>query len=269
MSLFFVIYLLGLASCGWQGAEKAKQVTPCIVPPLLVSFFAAFGGGIIRDLFILHQFPVIFSKDSIPEITIALFGAATYSIASTRPRLFRFVRQFSVITDACGLGSFIVIGANNAIAAGAASLTVVLCAIVTSLGGGILSSLLCDLPALKSNISYRCITIIGALMYVWGIGSRTEKAQYYIVLFTCTSILAYNHITGVIHRIHTLNAVTYYGLACFPEPRWCMICAILALQRSNQIIGMLPRHNLSMKQYLLLTKVVTDKVFLFHRIRQM
>lgn len=197
MSVFSFIYFIGIASCGIQGAEKAKQKNRCKGHLLISSYFAALGGGLVRDILLLHVFPVAFTFVCIPDSSTAIISALIYVCILRNHHTYDFMKWFITITDACGLGTFIAIGIDKALEMGTSTLIAILCGIVTSLGGGVISSLLCGLSVQKiitSNIAYRLTSILGSIVYIFWINSgvKTSDAQCAIVIYTSIVALACN-----------------------------------------------------------------------------
>lgn len=188
MELLLIIYYIGITSCCIQGVEKScgKHESFCF----LLAFFSSLGGGMFRDLFGLFVFPLALTRDCIPEILIALCTVFLYRTLSWKHAMLQSkIKQFTMITDSLGLGTFIAFGIDRALKLGANQITAFCCGIVTALGGGILSSLLCGKSlreVLTANIPYRVITIIGAILYMYFLtnGINPITAQYCLILYT-------------------------------------------------------------------------------------
>lgn len=203
MTLFMFIYYAGIASCGMQGAKKSmgslNLVVILIISPLLTSF----GGGFVRDTSFLSVFPVVFTPGCIPDILDALFAAFIYlkiqNVRNLQKKSYmqKTMKWFIDVTDASSLGAFISMGAEKSIMMDADPSTTLCCGIVTSLGGGVLSSVFCGIPVwnvLSSNVLYHVIAILGSTIYTFWryAGIKHSVAQYAIVFYTTVSVLACN-----------------------------------------------------------------------------
>ena len=196
MKLLSIIYYFGIFACGIQGSQKSYKHHIFLCFP--ASFLASLGGGLCRDLFILLVFPVAFTKSSLPEITIAICSSFFYRIYQQKYAIQNILKPFITLTDALGLGTFIAIGVDKALDSGTSPIIALCSGIITALGGGILSSLLCGqsiCKILSTNISYRIITILGAIIYIYSLtnGINKEIAQYGLILYTLTFVMVTNY----------------------------------------------------------------------------
>lgn len=191
MLLLSLIYYLGMASCGVQGAEKSKGNIECVI---CSAFFSSFGGGLVRDIILLKIWPAVFKYESLPDVITALFSAMLYRTSLHNKRINNYLKNFSFFSDAIGLSQFICIGVDKALNNECPFHIVLLCGITTALGGGILSSLFSGYSikaAIFSHPTYKIITIEGTLLYIYFlfIGVEQYSAQVYLALFTLTAIV--------------------------------------------------------------------------------
>ena len=196
MKLLSIIYYFGIFACGIQGSQKSYKHHMLLC--FHTSFLASLGGGLCRDLFILLVFPVAFTKSSLPEITIVICSIFFYRICQQKHAIQNILKPFVTLTDALGLGTFIAIGIDHALDSGTSPIIALCSGIITALGGGILSSLLCGQSIYKiltTNISYRIITILGAIIYIYSLVNGIDKtvAQYGLILYTLTFVMITNY----------------------------------------------------------------------------
>lgn len=161
--IFTFFYLLGIASCGIQGAGKAPY-KPLATQALILPFFSGFGGGLIRDLVLLCVFPAVFSEGSLGDLVTVFF--AGFLLLHVHPKS---VKEFAAKTDIVSVGTFIAIGAEKAIAQNTSPLMAILSAAVTSLGGGAIASYISGVEIkniLSENLRYRIVVIFCAIIYV-------------------------------------------------------------------------------------------------------
>lgn len=192
MSFYTFVYFLGIASCGMQGAEKIMKPYKWTTPYLLCAGINSFGGGFIRDVFLLSVFPAVFTSECVPDIMVAVIAALVYVSAHQSYPV--AVKWFTILADACGLGTFIAIGVDKATNLGYSAPVAILSGIITSQGGGILATIFCGTPilqAVSANPTYRVMGIIGTALYSHWIGSAVNpvSAQYAVVLYTTIGAL--------------------------------------------------------------------------------
>lgn len=193
MSIFTAIYLLGISACGIQGAEKAKQKNTSFMQALMSMFFSSFAGGIIRDVFILRIWPAVLTIDSILDIMVAILSGSIYLLTSRNDKINKAIKAFSKVADICGLGTFIAIGVNKGVSNHSAPFVVLVCGIVTSLGGGLISSLICNdtiKGVFASALKYRLLTILGTILYTYlvYVDVLVTDAQTMVILYTVISL---------------------------------------------------------------------------------
>lgn len=218
-----LIYYSGIASCGVQGAEKAQKSNKNIKSSLFTAFLSAFGGGIIRDIFILKVKPAVLSPSTLPDILISLIFAIIYLKTSKNKKIKNAINLLAVYTDALGLAQFISIGIDRALIFNSDINIAFICGIITALGGGILSSLFCGKEIHKiliSNFKYNLNTIIGTFFYIFmlNIGVPYAKAQLILVIYTSISTLSSNEkIKGIIKKYYmTRNPNIKCTYPCYP-----------------------------------------------------
>ena len=212
MKLLSVIYYLGIIACGIQGSKKSCYQHKWFCLP--TSFLAAMGGGIIRDLFILFVFPAAFTMSCMPDVTIALCAGLIYRLIPERNKVQNILRHLVILIDALGVGSFIALGVDKALSLGATQDIAFCCGIITALGGGILSALICGQTireVMTTNVTYRIITISSTLLYLYclSIGINQIVAQYWLILHTASfiSISSYTSIDILIRFISAIKCL--------------------------------------------------------------
>lgn len=189
MTLFTIIYFLGIASCGIQGAIKTEKQSYRTSSIMFCAGLNSFGGGLLRDLLILSVPPAVFKLESVPDVIMAMLAAQSFMFVRRDSVIREAVMRFAVIADAVGLGTFIAIGVDKAFDLGAGSFTAILCGILTSQGGGVLAAVFCGaslVEALTSNVAYHLMAVSGVLIYSWWTHSTFDRIpqQYAIILYT-------------------------------------------------------------------------------------
>lgn len=176
--------------------------------------------------------------------------------------------QLTVVADACGLGTFIAIGVDKAIGLEVPILTVFLCGVITSLGGGVLSSVLCGVKlktVLTTNVLYRLTAVIGSIFYpFWVKVAGTGAAHVVIVIYTSIAALACNQDI----RAYVAKAMlTLPKLSSF-NSYWMSLIIITIKVQHNHTVGSkyIPQILHQCTTYLPRRKEI---VLALHRIRQM
>jgi len=172
MDIFFtIIEYIGIIAFSVAGAMVAIDKEADIVGVLFLALTTAFGGGIMRDLFLGHTPPRFFTEYQI-EILVSLASAlAVFIFASIckrtfleKERLIGFVNNFF---DAAGLGIFSVYSANMAVEMGyTAPIVVISMGVIASVGGGLVRDLILrDIPFIIRKHVYFVAALFGACTY--------------------------------------------------------------------------------------------------------
>ena len=264
-----IIYYIGIAACGIQGAEKSKKIYFNVLYILTCALLTAFSGGFTRDTAVLYTYPVVFTLECLPDITVALLSAITFHVHEYKRKQ---IMLFAIIADAVGLAQFITIGVDKAVDMGASDIIAFISGITTALGGSIVSSLFCGdsiKKILSSNLIYRIHTIIGAFIYISLLNNGVAQltAQMTVVLYTgvfatsCNSIVRIatkKYISRTLRVLQQSNS-RYSDIQqqmseyCFKKPFFC------------QAQGF----NTYKYFYCNLCFSNSKKVLMYHRIRQM
>ena len=163
--LFNFLYYIGILTCALQGTEKATEKAKYFT--VVIAYIASMGGGLLRDIFVLRTSPVAFTVECIPEAIICILAA--YYINSIK-----YLSLYYILLDICdaiGVGCFIVVGIDRAISFGAQQSFALVSGLLTALGGGITSSLICGSSFKKlfaNNNQYRVIVAVGNIAYIMG-----------------------------------------------------------------------------------------------------
>ncbi len=175
-ALLFAVDLIGTFVFAVEGATAAVRGHLDLLGLLVLSFFTALGGGIIRDL-LIGDLPPASMRDWRYAAIAFLGGAATFFC-------YHFVQQapaqLVILLDAAGLSLFAVAGATKALAYELNPLIAVLLGGITAVGGGTLRDvLLAQVPAVLRTDVYATAALAGATVLVVGLqlrGPRTLMA---------------------------------------------------------------------------------------------
>lgn len=163
---FFVI--IGTIAFGMSGAYKGIRHKLDILGVLVLGFSTAIGGGLIRDA-LLPRTPTAF-LDLGPAI-YALIGcgiamASNMAYKDHKSPLTDPDGRLFLSLDAIGLAAFTIIGAQIGAEAGLNIFGIIILAVATGVGGGMIRDLLvCEIPLVLKADFYATATIIGAFIY--------------------------------------------------------------------------------------------------------
>jgi len=149
----------GALAGGMTGVRRGFDIAGVIT----LAIVAGLGGGIIRDLLI--QDYGIFALDN-PRALIAAVTGAGFAMFFLKAA--GKLRPALILVDALSLALFCLVGADKALIAGLLPVSAILLGVVTSVGGGILRDILCDLEpeVLRRGSLYSSAAIVGSTVYV-------------------------------------------------------------------------------------------------------
>lgn len=268
MLAFMLVYFAGIASCGIQGAKKTNDNAQYTPHPITLELCSAFGGGLIRDLFILRVYPTVFTMECLPDIMVALTFGTMYLWLKKNKHIHKILLQLAFLADACGLGTFIAIGSDKAIRLEAPIFTIFLCGVFTSLGGGVLSSVLCGVAirdVLDTSVLYRLTAAIGSILYpFWVKTAGIDAAHAIIVFYTTIGVCACNQNVRTCVKKVMLKSLDLSILNTY----WMLLVIIAIRIQHNHIVEIkyMPQKFHNSTIYLCERKKLT---LILHRIRQM
>ena len=268
MTILNIIYYIGIASCGMQGAKIAIQKQLNIYQLLLCSFFSAFAGGLLRDMCLLNTYPIVFSISCVPDILIALSSALLYQQKLCSKKN---IDLFIILTDSVGLAQFITIGVDRSLSLKDSYELAAISGICTSLGGGFVSNSFTNerfFKAIFSNMLYKLIDIVGTVMYVILKKNNIDQiyAQSIIVLFT----LVFETLTNptIINELKSLATKMLNSSKPFGTyTNWSFILVIVKFSfLCKQFCGKLVRASVLPTRPPVINR---QRTFLYHKLRQM
>lgn len=190
-TVIFLVELLGAISFALSGILVAIKRQADAVGAFVLAMTTAFGGGMIRDLFLGITPPNLFTN---PKMGIEALIALSIAMLCY---LFAFFRRTAVfidrhkndfmlnLFDAIGLGVFCVTGVNVAISDGHADnvFLLVFMGCLTGVGGGILRDVFASaIPLVFRKHIYMLPAILGSLIYIYGRQILPELAAMLIAI---------------------------------------------------------------------------------------
>lgn len=176
---------LGLVVFVVSGALVASRKQMDIVGFVMLGTVTGIGGGTLRDV-LLGKLPVFWIKNpSVLAVCIATSVLAFFLAHIPQSRL-----RALLWLDAIGLALYAVTGAETALAAGAPALVAVTMGVITATFGGIIRDILGGEESiiLRPEI-YVTAALLGALVFVAGVGAGLSVAFASIAGFSAALIL--------------------------------------------------------------------------------
>jgi uncharacterized membrane protein YeiH len=167
--VIYILDILGVFAFSFLGACTAFQGRLNVIGVLTCAFLSALGGGTIREV-MLDRIPFYF-HDRRYLLAVLLASMMAWII---RDRLF-LLRHVMSVLDAIGLVVFAYIGARAAAHAHLGLSGMLLFALLTAIGGGILSDLVARrTPQVFKNALYATPPILLAVLY-WHFADLRER----------------------------------------------------------------------------------------------
>jgi uncharacterized membrane protein YeiH len=162
MGLIHFLDLFGTLTFAVSGAFRAVKYELDLLGVMVLAVATGVGGGIMRDLLLGLTPPTSLVNQT--YVLICLFGAAlVFMMAPKIAARWDLV----MVADAVGLSVFTAIGAAKAEDHGAVPLTVVMMAMITASGGGIIRDLLVtEIPAVLKSDFYATAALAGGTIFV-------------------------------------------------------------------------------------------------------
>ena len=124
----------------------------------ITSFLTALGGGIVRDVIVGRE-PLSFTNPTFPSIVLSIIILATILKLHKKTSLEN--KSYFILSDTLGLSSFAISGALTGIKYSFSLYGVILLALITAVGGGVLRDILINrVPLLLRSEFYGSVAIL-------------------------------------------------------------------------------------------------------------
>jgi uncharacterized membrane protein YeiH len=161
-ALLTVLDLVGLFVFALSGASAAVAKKLDVFGVVVLVLVAATGGGAMRDVLLGATPPLVLSDWRY----LAVPAVASVITFYFHPQLTR-LRRLVLLSDAAGLGLFVVAGTRKALDSGVAPLGACVVGMLTGIGGGLLRDvLLGEIPVVLRREIYAVAALLGAIVVV-------------------------------------------------------------------------------------------------------
>lgn len=193
--MLFVMEMIGTIAFAFSGAMVGIKKDYDLLGILVLGVITAVGGGMIRDLTIGVNPPVLFVKPVYVAVSILsvllLFTVAKYWKKSMDYIETPAYETFLNIMDAIGLGVFTVVGVSAGINNGFETMYFlqIFLGVITGVGGGLLRDIMAmETPSVLKKHIYACASLAGAMMYVMAYGQMPDDIAVIVSIATVVVI---------------------------------------------------------------------------------
>jgi len=157
-----ILDLLGTLAFALSGAFRAVKHELDLLGLLALAMATGVGGGMVRDVLLGATPPSALHDET--YLLICILGALLVKLGTKHIAVHW---DLVMSADAIGLGVFAAIGAEKAEAMQAGPVTIILMAVITATGGGLIRDLLVmEIPAILHSGFYATAALIGGALYV-------------------------------------------------------------------------------------------------------
>jgi len=158
----FWLDIFGTLVFAISGAFRAVKYELDFFGVMVLSIATGVGGGIIRDVLLGQTPPAIFQNEWYFIVCITA-GIVVFQWAPKIAKGWDYV----LIADGIGLGVFAAIGASVAKIHGAGTASIIMMAIITATGGGVIRDILVrEVPVILYSDFYASAVLIGGIWFV-------------------------------------------------------------------------------------------------------
>ncbi|HEV7825687.1 MAG TPA: trimeric intracellular cation channel family protein [Mycobacteriales bacterium] len=169
-TLLLVFDLVGVFVFALSGATAGVAKKLDVFGVVVVGVVSAIGGGVLRDLLIGDTPPFVLRDWRY----LAVPTAASVVVFFFHPQVSR-LRRLVLLSDAAGLGLFVVSGTVKALAAGVPASGACAAGLLTGIGGGVLRDVLTgEIPVVLRREVYALAALLGAVTVVVADGLGVE-----------------------------------------------------------------------------------------------
>ncbi len=191
-----IIEYIGTIAFAISGAIIAIENKMDILGVMILGTTTAVGGGIMRDVIIGRDVPVVFDNPSyllvsfITTILVFVTFVILKKLEITKNKIYKIVLN---ITDSLGLGVFVIIGTTSTLNAGTTNhLLVIFCSVLTAVGGGVLRDIMAaKIPGIFRKHIYCVVAIFGAVFFYTLLINTPENVHNIITVSTILLVVIF------------------------------------------------------------------------------
>ncbi len=173
-----VINYLGTLAFAMSGAMAGIKRDADIIGCVFLALMACSCGGLARDI-LIGDLPPELLRTVVPLI----FAVLTAAFAMFFSEKLEKIKQPIDFFDALGLGLFVVVGANKAIAFGVNPVWCILMGLLTGVGGGVARDIiLAQVPTIFRAEIYATPALLGAFVFVFGAIAFPMAAPVFMII---------------------------------------------------------------------------------------
>ncbi len=191
-----IIEYIGTIAFAISGAIIAIENKMDILGVMILGTTTAVGGGIMRDVIIGRDVPVVFDNPSyllvsfITTVLVFVTFVILKKLEITKNKIYKIVLN---ITDSLGLGVFVIIGTTSTLNAGTTNhLLVIFCSVLTAVGGGVLRDIMAaKIPGIFRKHIYCVVAIFGAVFFYTLLINTPENVHNIITVSTILLVVIF------------------------------------------------------------------------------
>ena len=159
--LIYILDILGTVIFAITGGVRGVRLKLDFLGVIVFACTVGVGGGMMRDC-LIGAVPVAAFKNEIYLLSCITTGLVVFFLAP----LIRKVRGIIQVCDAFGLGVFTAIGATKGAAMGLSFIGIILCGVITAVGGGMIRDVMSGrIPAVLTCDFYATASLLGGALY--------------------------------------------------------------------------------------------------------
>lgn len=198
MLLIDILAVIGTAAFAISGALTGIKSKLDLFGVVILAIITASGGGIIRDVILGREWPVLFT-DGKYLITIVASSLITCLVAYTAFYILNKIMYLVMVFDAIGLGVFTALSAYKCLQVGMPPIGIIFVAVLTGIGGGIMRDILAnDVPLVLKSEIYALAAVLGAACFI----VLYDMLDLTLNLYLCTTVVFVIRIISVYFNIN-------------------------------------------------------------------
>lgn len=160
-NLIYLFDIIGTVIFAVTGGVRGVRLKLDFFGVIVFACTVGVGGGMLRDC-LIGAVPAAALKSKIYLLSCIITGLIVFFLAP----LIRKARGIIQICDAFGLGVFTAIGAAKGASMGLSFIGIILCGVVTAVGGGMIRDVMsCRVPAILTSDFYATASLLGGALY--------------------------------------------------------------------------------------------------------